>query len=57
MLDEEVENDGPNEQGGQNPWLPSLAGRVSMDHTFSRPNTAQRVRSIANPARNKFSLD
>ena len=50
-------DDGPNEQGGQNPWLPSLAGRVSMDRNYSRPNTAQRVRSIANPGRNKFSLD
>jgi len=51
------ENEGPNEQGGQNPWLPSLAGRVSMDRNYSRPNTAQRMRSIANPARNKFTLD
>jgi len=53
----EDENDGPNEQGGQNPWLPSLAGRVSMDHGYSRPNTAQRVRSLANPRKNAFSLD
>lgn len=51
------EEQGPNEQGGQNPWLPSLAGRVSMDRNYSRPNTAQRVRSLANPGKNKFSLD
>ena len=54
---DEDENAGPNEQGGQNPWLPSLAGRVSMDKGYSRPNTAQRMRSIANPAKNKFTLD
>lgn len=53
----EDENEGPNEQGGQNPWMPSLAGRVSMDKGYSRPNTAQRMRSIANPAKNKFTLD
>ena len=53
----EAENDGPNEQGGQNPWLPSLAGRVSMDKNYQRPNTAQRMRSIANPAQNKFELN
>ena len=56
----EDENDGPNEQGGQNPWLPSLAGRVSMDHSYQRPNSANpaaRVRSIANRAPNTFSLN
>lgn len=51
------ELDGPNEQGGQNPWLPTLAHKVSMDPNYHRPNTAQRVRSIANPKRNVFSLD
>merc|ERR1719473_2095426 len=51
------EEDGPNEQGGQNPWLPSLAGRESMDRSYSRPNTAQRMRSLANPAKNRFTLD
>jgi len=53
----EAENEGPNEQGGQNPWLPSLAGRQSMDKNFTRPNSAQRIRSIANPRAGKFSLD
>ena len=54
----EDENEGPvNEQGGQNPWLPSLVGRESMDKGYSRPNTAQRVRSLANPKKNKFTLD
>jgi len=52
-----TEEQGPNEQGGQNPWLPSLAGRVSMDKGYSRPNTAQRMRSLANPAKNRFTLD
>lgn len=51
------ENLEPNEQGGQNPWLPSLAGRISMDKGYQRPNTAQRMRSIANPAKNRFTLD
>ena len=52
------ENDGgKNEQGGQNPWLPTLANTVSMDPNFHRPNTAQRVRSIANPRKNQFTLD
>ena len=54
---EEEENDGPNEQGGQNPWLPALAGRESMDRNYYRPNSAQRVRSIANPRKNQFTLD
>lgn len=38
-----------NEQGGQNPWLPSLAHRESMDPYWSRPMTHSKGdRSIAN---------
>lgn len=52
------ENEGPiNEQGGQNPWLPTLANRPSMDPHYNRPQSAHRVRSIANPAKNRFTLD
>jgi hypothetical protein len=54
---EEEEEDAGNEQGGQNPWLPSLAHKASMDPHYQRSNPAQRVRSIANPKKNAFSLD
>jgi len=64
--EEAEENEGPNEQGGQNPWLPSLAGKVSMDHSYSRPTTAtprgtvrhtKAPRSLANRGPNIFTLD
>ena len=56
----EEEEDGPNEQGGQNPWLPSLAGRQSMDRDFKPAGTADRHlkgRSLANRPPGRFSLD
>jgi hypothetical protein len=51
------EDAGENEQGGQNPWLPSLAHQVSMDPHYQRPRSAQpavRIRSIANRAPNSL---
>lgn len=53
----EPEEDAENEQGGQNPWMPSLANRQSMDAHYSRPATAGshgRIRSIANRAPNRL---
>jgi len=54
-----------NEQGGQNPWLPSLAHRESMDPYWSRPSQyptrhSKGGRSIANGGMtrpNAFSLN
>lgn len=59
---EEEEENGPvNEQGGQNPWLPSLANRVSMDHHYRHPTATDarhlKGRSLANRPRGVFSLD
>ena len=52
--DSEDEGDGGNEQGGQNPWLPSLANKVSMDHTYQRPYSAAREKD---PLGNVFNVE
>ena len=57
--EEPEEEQTTNEQGGQNPWLPSLANKISMDPHYQRQTAIPhgRVRSIANPRKNAFSLD